>query len=115
MNQNNNDVDTLVSRCIAWCGKHLTILKGLAALTFGLILIFITIKIIVNMIVFLVGAAFIYHGLVVLKITQITDIIDRFFGKNRPAQSAQPMRRTRPVKKSDSSNIFDSDDNTGLK
>jgi len=81
--------ETYVDKTMHWCKGHLTSLKGLLALTFGIVLIFITGRLILNLLVFFAGAALVYHGLTVLGVKQATDFIDRLLGRRRGGREEQ--------------------------
>ena len=59
-----------------WSCENITLLKGIAALIFGISLIYLSHRIIINLIVFVCGALLIYYGLVQLRLRKITNIID---------------------------------------
>ena len=58
-------------------------LQGLLAFIFGVILIVMSYKIILNMLFFIAGAMFVYYGLVLLKIDNATRFIDSCMQKIR--------------------------------
>lgn len=64
-----------------WSKKHISFLKGVFALIAGVTFIYISHKLILNIIVFSGGAILIYYGLVELKLKKITNIIDGFVTK----------------------------------
>ncbi|MBD3231523.1 hypothetical protein GF322_02560 [Candidatus Dependentiae bacterium] len=61
-----------------WGADNLT---GILAIIAGIILLVITYKIILNIIIFSVGAMLIYFGLARLKIKSITNFIDNMINK----------------------------------
>ena len=61
-----------------WGSDNLT---GILAILTGLILLGITYKIILNIIIFSVGAALLYFGLARLKIKPVTNFIDNMIKK----------------------------------
>ena len=60
---------------------NLNVIKGLLAIIFGLAFMVWAYKIIFNMALFVVGGMLIYYGLVILKIKQVTDLIDQMVAK----------------------------------
>ena len=56
-------------------------LVGMLAITAGLILLAITYKIIINLVIFSIGMAFVYFGLARLKIKVLTDFLDNLGAK----------------------------------
>jgi len=58
-------------------------IAGIVAIVAGLILIAITYKIILNIIIFSVGAALLYFGVARLKIKAVTDVMDKLMNKVR--------------------------------
>lgn len=67
-----------------WGADNLT---GIIAIIAGLILLGITYKIILNIIIFSVGATLVYFGLARLKIKPITNFIDQMIKKLKSAIS----------------------------
>jgi hypothetical protein len=63
-----------------WGSDNLT---GILAITAGCILLVITYKIILNLIIFSVGAALVYFGFARLKLKVVTDILDALMNKIR--------------------------------
>ena len=63
--------------------KHLSLIKGLIALIFGISLIYLSHKLIINIIVFSAGLLLIYYGLIMLKLRKITDFIDGIVARLR--------------------------------
>lgn len=68
-------------KACSWGGKHVSFIKGFLALLFGILLIYLSHKVIINLIVFLGGMMLIYYGLVALKLRRITDVIDKLLRK----------------------------------
>jgi hypothetical protein len=66
---------------IKWSNKHISLLKGLGALAFGISLVYLSHKLILNLIVFSAGLLLIYYGLIELRLKKITDIIDKIVAK----------------------------------
>jgi hypothetical protein len=66
---------------IEFLKKHLSLIKGLVALIFGISLVYLSHKLIINLIVFSGGMLLIYYGLVELKLRKITDFIDGLVSK----------------------------------
>ena len=71
----------ILSQIMAWANKHLPLLKGLFALVFGISLVYLSSKLLINLIVFLGGILLIYYGLTELKLRKITDFIDKMISK----------------------------------
>ena len=66
----NNNIEKIKK----WGADNLT---GILAIIAGLILLGITYKIILNLIIFSIGAMLIYFGLARLQLKQVTDLIDK--------------------------------------
>ncbi|MCK4517629.1 hypothetical protein KAT92_02555 [Candidatus Babeliales bacterium] len=64
-----------------WGGKNISIIKGLAALLFGISLIYLSHRIVINLVVFSCGLLLIYYGFGELKLQKITGFIDRMAAK----------------------------------
>lgn len=64
-----------------WSSKHIALLKGLGALLIGILFVYLSHKLILNLIVFSGGLLLIYYGLVKLKLKKITDFIDKIVAK----------------------------------
>ena len=62
---------------------NMSVVKGVLAIIFGLLLVVFAHKIILQIIFFVSGLFLIYYGLVVLKIRQVTDYIDSVVSKVR--------------------------------
>lgn len=75
------DTKEIMTKVSSWGGKHISLLKGLGALLFGTALIYLSHKLLINILVFIFGAALIYYGLVELKLKKITDFIDKILAK----------------------------------
>lgn len=60
---------------------NLNVIKGLLAIIFGLAFMIWAYKIIFNVIIFVIGAILIYYGLVILRVKQVTNLIDQMIGK----------------------------------
>lgn len=71
------DMKKISEATISWGKKHMTFLKGLGALLFGISLVSLSHRLILNLIVFTAGLLLIYYGLVILKLKKITDFIDK--------------------------------------
>ena len=78
-----NKLQDLLAQFLRWCSKHVSFLKGLFALFFGVALILLAHRVIINLFVFSCGALLIYYGLTELKLYKITSFIDSFFAKLR--------------------------------
>lgn len=74
---NVDKVKELTQMTVKWGNKHISLLKGLGALLFGTALVYLSHKLILNLIVFTAGLLLIYYGLHMLKLKKITDFIDR--------------------------------------
>ncbi len=61
-----------------WGADNLT---GLLAIIAGLVLLGITYKIILNILLFSVGIALLYFGLVRLKVTPVVNLMDKLINK----------------------------------
>ena len=61
-----------------WGADNLT---GLLAIIAGLVLLGITYKIILNILLFSVGIALLYFGLVRLKVTPVVNLMDKLISK----------------------------------
>lgn len=68
---------------IKWGGKHWSLLKGLGALLFGVLLVYLSHKLIINLIVFSFGLLLIYFGMKELKLKKLTDFADKMVDKIR--------------------------------
>lgn len=66
---------------VGWGNRHISLLKGLAALLFGISLVYLSHRLILNLIVFSAGLLLIYYGLVELRLKKITDVIDKIVAK----------------------------------
>jgi len=75
------DVKELSEQAVEWGGKHVSFLKGLGALFFGVLLIYVSRQLFANVIVFGCGVILIYYALNKLKLKKITDFIDKMVGK----------------------------------
>lgn len=62
---------------VKWSRSNFTIIKGLAAIIFGIALIYTSHPLLINIIVFACGALLVYYGLVILRMKKITGWIDR--------------------------------------
>ncbi|MBU1007857.1 hypothetical protein KKA53_02155 [Candidatus Dependentiae bacterium] len=76
-------VEQYSNTALQWGGKHITLIKGLLALLFGVALLYRSHRVFINFIVFCSGSALIYYGLVELKLRKITDFIDKMIAKLR--------------------------------
>ena len=76
-------LNELLDNLINWINKHVSFIKGLAALAFGIALAYIAREVVINLIVFSCGIFLIYFGLTKLKLIKITNIIDQTISKLR--------------------------------
>ena len=65
------------------CVPNAGTVKGILAIIFGTLLIILAHNIVLKMIFFICGCLFVYYGLVVLKVKQVTDYIDTVVEKIR--------------------------------
>jgi len=70
-------------RAYQWGGRHFSFVKGIFALLFGIALIYLARGVILNLIVFSGGLMLVYYGLLALRLTKITDFIDKVAAKLR--------------------------------
>ncbi|MCB9492655.1 MAG: hypothetical protein H6679_00095 [Epsilonproteobacteria bacterium] len=80
-NNKNNKNDNKPSSMFTM--PNTSMLQGLLAFIFGVILIVMSYKIILNMLFFIAGSMFVYYGLVLLKIDNATHFIDSCMQKLR--------------------------------
>lgn len=60
----------------SWCKKNQRQLTGGASIAFGLVLIFCSRSILINVLFFAGGVGLIYYGLYVLRLTAVTRFVD---------------------------------------
>jgi len=64
-----------------WGRKNISLIKGLSALLLGIALVYLSHRLILNLVVFSFGLVLIYFGLKELRLKKITDFIDNMIAK----------------------------------
>lgn len=72
-----------VSQIFAWGEKHTSMIIGVLAIAFGFFLAYISRAVIINLIVFSLGLFLVYYGFLKLKVTKVTDFVDKLIAKIR--------------------------------
>lgn len=60
---------------------NMQVIKGLIAVFLGVLCLMLAHKVIVSMMVFIAGLVLVYYGLVMLKMTQVTNFLDKCLEK----------------------------------
>ncbi|PCI74233.1 hypothetical protein COB28_01410 [Candidatus Dependentiae bacterium] len=74
---NNNKMETMVSSAQQWAKNNQSLIRGYGFLIFGAFLLYLTFKIIINMLLFLAGLFFIYDGCKKLNFTMVTTYLEK--------------------------------------
>jgi hypothetical protein len=71
------------SQIYAWGERHTSLIIGVLAIAVGLFLAYMSRAVVINLIVFSFGLFLIYYGFLRLKVTKVTDFVDKLIAKIR--------------------------------
>ncbi|MBL4588217.1 hypothetical protein JKY79_02635 [Candidatus Babeliales bacterium] len=75
--ENNNKIESILSTAQQWAKNNQSLIRGYGFLIFGAFLLYLTFKIIINMLLFLAGLFLVYDGCKKLNFSMATTYFEK--------------------------------------